>query len=162
MNRHRHRQPPAGVSCLHVRTPLTLLSFVTLALFKLFCRFSNDSKDSNLKFIEFESWSLEAIFFAMALLYFGFCFSISIWTLFFCICFRKGYFYSSVQQIKNNNKNVLFFFSGTTCAVCLTSIPFRLGKQAYICRDCQFVCHKPCHIKVPDHCMETSLPKMEL
>ena len=38
MNRHRHRQPPAGVSCLHVRTPLTLLSFVTFALFKLFCR----------------------------------------------------------------------------------------------------------------------------
>ena len=37
-----------------------------------------------------------------------------------------------------------------------------LGKQAYVCRDCQLVCHKPCHIKVPDHCMETSLPKMEL
>ena len=55
-----------------------------------------------------------------------------------------------------------FLFSGTICAVCLTSIPFRLGKQAYVCRDCQLTCHKPCHIKVVDHCMETSLPKMEL
>lgn len=51
---------------------------------------------------------------------------------------------------------------GTTCEVCLTSIPFRLGKQGYSCRDCSMVCHKPCHIKVPSHCLETSLPNMEL
>ena len=76
--------------------------------------------------------------------------------------YYKIYRQKLLKYLINNSKMSSFFFSGTTCAVCLTSIPFRLGKQAYICRDCQFVCHKPCHIKVPDHCMETSLPKMEL
>ena len=51
---------------------------------------------------------------------------------------------------------------GTQCDVCLSAIPLRLGKQGYVCRDCSITVHKPCHIKVADHCMETSLPSMDL
>ena len=53
-------------------------------------------------------------------------------------------------------------FSGTQCDACLEPIPLRIGKQGYVCRDCSFTVHKPCHIKVTDHCMETSLPAMDL
>jgi len=51
---------------------------------------------------------------------------------------------------------------GSTCDACLVSIPLRLGKQGYICRDCGMVTHKPCHIKVSTHCQQTSLPSMDL
>ena len=61
--------------------------------------------------------------------------------------------------------NTFFFFKlsrGTECDACLTPIPLRIGKQGYVCRDCSITVHKPCHIKVTDHCMETSLPNMDL
>ena len=29
-------------------------------------------------------------------------------------------------------------------------------------RDCGLTCHKPCHIRVDNHCLQTSLPNMEL
>ena len=51
---------------------------------------------------------------------------------------------------------------GTLCGACEEAIPMRLGKQAYVCRDCGLVCHKPCHVRVAQHCAETSLPNMEL
>jgi len=51
---------------------------------------------------------------------------------------------------------------GTVCAACDMSIPMRLGKQAYVCRDCGITVHKPCHVKVDNHCLQTSLPSMEL
>jgi len=51
---------------------------------------------------------------------------------------------------------------GSACQVCNTLIPLRLGKQAYVCRDCGLTCHKPCHIRVDNHCLQTSLPNMEL
>nr|ACO15585.1 kinase C-like 3 [Caligus clemensi] len=51
---------------------------------------------------------------------------------------------------------------GKTCEVCSKAIPFRLRKQGYICRDCQLVCHKPCHIQVATHCIESSLPAMDI
>ncbi|XP_059087101.1 uncharacterized protein LOC131883608 isoform X2 [Tigriopus californicus] len=51
---------------------------------------------------------------------------------------------------------------GTMCEVCQSSIPIRLGKQGYVCRDCGLVCHKACHVRVENHCTETSLPAMEI
>merc|ERR1719420_1607801 len=51
---------------------------------------------------------------------------------------------------------------GSACQVCNSLIPLRLGKQAYVCRDCGLTCHKPCHIRVDNHCLQTSLPNMEL
>jgi len=51
---------------------------------------------------------------------------------------------------------------GSACQVCNTLIPLRLGKQAYVCRDCGLTCHKPCHVRVDNHCTQTSLPNMEL
>jgi len=51
---------------------------------------------------------------------------------------------------------------GTTCQACEALIPMRLGKQAYVCRDCGITTHKPCHVKVENHCLHTSLPSMEL
>ena len=51
---------------------------------------------------------------------------------------------------------------GTTCSACLANIPYRLGKQGYVCRNCQCTTHKPCHIKVTEHCENTTLPQMEL
>ncbi|CAB4061117.1 unnamed protein product [Lepeophtheirus salmonis] len=51
---------------------------------------------------------------------------------------------------------------GKMCEVCSSNIPFRLRKQGYICRDCQIVCHKPCHIQVATHCLESSLPAMDI
>ena len=51
---------------------------------------------------------------------------------------------------------------GTICTACLSKIPFRLGKQAYQCRNCAETTCKPCHIKVTEHCEHTTLPQMEL
>jgi len=51
---------------------------------------------------------------------------------------------------------------GSACQVCNILIPLRLGKQAYVCRDCGLTCHKPCHVRVDNHCLQTSLPNMEL
>eukprot|EP00090_Calanus_glacialis_P010043 TRINITY_DN18425_c0_g1_i1.p1 TRINITY_DN18425_c0_g1~~TRINITY_DN18425_c0_g1_i1.p1 ORF type:complete len:540 (+),score=148.32 TRINITY_DN18425_c0_g1_i1:22-1620(+) len=51
---------------------------------------------------------------------------------------------------------------GTSCVACKHAIPLRLGKQAYVCRDCGIITHKPCHIKVESHCLQTTLPSMEL
>eukprot|EP00096_Caligus_rogercresseyi_P002302 TRINITY_DN14394_c0_g1_i1.p1 TRINITY_DN14394_c0_g1~~TRINITY_DN14394_c0_g1_i1.p1 ORF type:complete len:105 (-),score=15.97 TRINITY_DN14394_c0_g1_i1:77-391(-) len=51
---------------------------------------------------------------------------------------------------------------GKACHVCSKNIPFRLKKQGYMCRDCQLICHKPCHIQVGTHCLESSLPAMDI
>ena len=40
------------------------------------------------------------------------------------------------------------FFRGTKCDVCSRVFPLRLGKQAYVCRDCGVTTHKQCHTKV--------------
>ena len=37
---------------------------------------------------------------------------------------------------------------GTKCDACSRVIPLRLGKQAYVCRDCGATTHKQCHTKV--------------
>jgi len=51
---------------------------------------------------------------------------------------------------------------GSICSACKRAIPLRLGKQAYVCRDCGIITHKPCHVKVESHCLQTTLPSMEL
>ena len=69
-----------------------------------------------------------------------------------------------LKTLRINITSLLFFkpSRGTECDACLTPIPLRIGKQGYVCRDCSITVHKPCHIKVTDHCMETSLPNMDL
>ena len=43
---------------------------------------------------------------------------------------------------------------------------FSLSSLCYhfliVTRDCGLTCHKPCHIRVDNHCLQTSLPNMEL
>jgi len=51
---------------------------------------------------------------------------------------------------------------GSSCQACNRLIPLRLGKQAYVCRDCGVTTHKQCHAKVETHCQYTSLPSLEL
>ena len=65
------------------------------------------------------------------------------------------------------------------CAACSRLIPLRLGRQAYVCRDCgltthkvivmmmmimimMMTTHKACHTRVDYHCPRSSLEKMEL
>ena len=51
---------------------------------------------------------------------------------------------------------------GSQCQACSRLIPLRLGKQAYVCRDCGVTVHKQCHSRVESHCPRSSLDKMEL
>ena len=51
---------------------------------------------------------------------------------------------------------------GSVCAACSRLIPLRLGRQAYVCRDCGLVTHKACHTRVDFHCPRSSLDTMEL
>ena len=69
-----------------------------------------------------------------------------------------------LKTLRINITYLLFYkpSRGTECDACLTPIPLRIGKQGYVCRDCSITVHKPCHTKVTDHCMETSLPNMDL
>ena len=51
---------------------------------------------------------------------------------------------------------------GSQCAACSRLIPLRLGRQAYVCRDCGLTVHKQCHTRVEEHCARSSLHTMEL
>ncbi|CAK1549349.1 unnamed protein product [Leptosia nina] len=51
---------------------------------------------------------------------------------------------------------------GTVCEVCNKTIARRIGKQGYECRDCQFKCHKHCHVKVSSTCPQSTVQNMEL
>ncbi|XP_053670399.1 uncharacterized protein LOC128720730 [Anopheles nili] len=48
------------------------------------------------------------------------------------------------------------------CFVCNRSIPRRLGKQGYECRDCTIQCHKPCHVRAPQACPNPKILSMQL
>ncbi|KAG1686916.1 Phospholipid transfer protein C2CD2L [Nymphon striatum] len=50
----------------------------------------------------------------------------------------------------------------TACQVCSKVLPRRLGKQGYVCRDCQLRCHKHCHVKVENHCPNSTVSSMEM
>lgn len=51
---------------------------------------------------------------------------------------------------------------GTACQVCQRKVSLRPGKQGYICRDCGIITHKQCHIKVESHCLQTTVPSLDL
>jgi hypothetical protein len=51
---------------------------------------------------------------------------------------------------------------GTACEVCARTLPRRLGKQGYECRDCQLKCHKRCHVQTDVVCPSSSVPNLEL
>lgn len=51
---------------------------------------------------------------------------------------------------------------GTQCQVCTKSLPRRLGKQGYECRDCQLKCHKHCHVKAESTCPNSNIQSIEL
>ncbi|XP_025830079.1 uncharacterized protein LOC108736303 isoform X3 [Agrilus planipennis] len=51
---------------------------------------------------------------------------------------------------------------GTICQVCSKSVPRRIGKQGYECRDCLLKCHKHCHVKVNDNCPTSTIHNIEL
>ncbi|KAG5678413.1 hypothetical protein PVAND_008088 [Polypedilum vanderplanki] len=52
--------------------------------------------------------------------------------------------------------------SGLICEICMLSIPFRMGKQGYECRDCFLKCHKQCHVRTPRLCPKPTIQSIEL
>ncbi|XP_014661416.1 PREDICTED: C2 domain-containing protein 2-like [Priapulus caudatus] len=53
------------------------------------------------------------------------------------------------------------FPSTTACQICSKSIPRRIGRQGYMCRDCKIVCHKHCHHKCDTECPTSQVSKMK-
>ena len=87
------------------------------------------------------------------------------WTLLSLPNINTSFFFGIwifMEYLQGETIEFFIHFSGTPCQVCLTNIPLRLGKQGYKCRDCSLICHKPCHVRVDTHCLETSMPQMEL
>ncbi|CAG9534954.1 unnamed protein product [Cercopithifilaria johnstoni] len=53
--------------------------------------------------------------------------------------------------------------SGTICNVCHQRIGrSNFTKQAYQCRDCHTVCHKPCHYKTQSYCTASNVNKLNV
>ncbi|XP_042225688.1 uncharacterized protein LOC121868805 isoform X1 [Homarus americanus] len=52
--------------------------------------------------------------------------------------------------------------STTPCEVCHKTLGRRFGKQGYVCRDCGFKCHKPCHVKTEIICPNSTVNSMDL
>ncbi|XP_071520419.1 uncharacterized protein [Panulirus ornatus] len=52
--------------------------------------------------------------------------------------------------------------SSTPCEVCQKTLGRRFGKQGYVCRDCGFKCHKPCHVKTDTICPNSTVNSMDL
>lgn len=52
--------------------------------------------------------------------------------------------------------------SGLICEICLSAIPFRMGKQGYECRDCLLKCHKQCHVRTSQLCPKPTIQTIEL
>ncbi|KAK7580388.1 hypothetical protein V9T40_001017 [Parthenolecanium corni] len=51
---------------------------------------------------------------------------------------------------------------GTACQICNRTLPRRLGKQGYECRDCQMKCHKQCHVRTDSNCPSSTVQNLEL
>jgi hypothetical protein len=67
--------------------------------------------------------------------------------IYFYLIYFHIYSKLSVRDLKNF-VDPAYLCRGTTCHACEALIPMRLGKQAYVCRDCGITTHKPCHVKV--------------
>ena len=57
---------------------------------------------------------------------------------------------------------LLSLHSSTQCEVCQKTLGRRFGKQGYICRDCGYKCHKPCHVKTEVACPNSTVNNMDL
>lgn len=51
---------------------------------------------------------------------------------------------------------------GTACQICNRTLPRRLGKQGYECRDCLLKCHKQCHVRTDSNCPNSTVQNLEL
>ncbi|XP_065202637.1 uncharacterized protein LOC135832992 isoform X2 [Planococcus citri] len=51
---------------------------------------------------------------------------------------------------------------GTNCQICNRTLPRRLGKQGYECRDCSLKCHKQCHVRTDSSCPNSTVQNLEL
>ncbi|KAG0716012.1 Serine/threonine-protein kinase D2 [Chionoecetes opilio] len=52
--------------------------------------------------------------------------------------------------------------STTVCEVCQKNLGRKFGKQGYVCRDCGYKCHKPCHVKTEAVCPNSTVNNMDL
>lgn len=65
---------------------------------------------------------------------------------------------STKLHVYNDHIFVAKHISGNTkCGVCDNAIKLRFGKQGYECRDCFLKCHKTCHVKTPNKCLNSSI-----
>lgn len=67
-----------------------------------------------------------------------------------------------VAEMESFNKHSSQSSSGLICEICMQSIPFRMGKQGYECRDCFLKCHKQCHVRTPQLCPKPTIQSIEL
>uniref|UniRef100_A0A224Z087 Intracellular signal transduction n=1 Tax=Rhipicephalus zambeziensis TaxID=60191 RepID=A0A224Z087_9ACAR len=51
---------------------------------------------------------------------------------------------------------------GVQCHVCSRLLTRRLGKQGYVCRGCNLLCHKSCHVKTESVCNNSSVATMQM
>uniref|UniRef100_A0A4D5RIV4 Putative intracellular signal transduction n=1 Tax=Ixodes scapularis TaxID=6945 RepID=A0A4D5RIV4_IXOSC len=51
---------------------------------------------------------------------------------------------------------------GTACHICARLLTRRLGKQGYMCRGCNLLCHKSCHVKTETVCKNSSVGTMQM
>ncbi|XP_070393895.1 uncharacterized protein [Dermacentor albipictus] len=51
---------------------------------------------------------------------------------------------------------------GVQCHVCSRLLTRRLGKQGYVCRGCNLLCHKSCHVKTESICNNSSVATMQM
>ncbi|XP_077564026.1 uncharacterized protein LOC144179517 isoform X3 [Haemaphysalis longicornis] len=51
---------------------------------------------------------------------------------------------------------------GVPCHICSRLLTRRLGKQGYVCRGCNLLCHKSCHVKTESICNNSSVATMQM
>lgn len=51
---------------------------------------------------------------------------------------------------------------GVPCHICSRLLTRRLGKQGYVCRGCNLLCHKSCHVRTESICNNSSVATMQM
>lgn len=78
---------------------------------------------------------------------------------------------SSVNKLRRRASSKLHLFrdhlfiakhipSSRLCQVCSKKFPLKFGKQAYQCRECGLLCHKPCHVDVGQKCRSNAIASL--
>ena len=65
----------------------------------------------------------------------------------------------NILDLKFSNDHVILQNIHIFIKCCACVLP-KCSKMTF--RDCGLTCHKPCHVRVDNHCLQTSLPNMEL